>query len=75
MVTLDIRLSATESIRSFVNLTNKYPFHISLSQGRSRVDAKSILGIYRLDLTRPVCVEIYDDHAHELISDLDGFIA
>ena len=75
MVTLNIRLSATESIRSFVNLANNYPFHISLTQDRARVDAKSILGIYSLDLTRPICVEIYNDHAHQLIEELDRYSA
>ena len=56
MHTVDIFLRNTAQIQSFANLVNSYPFTIALRQGRAVTDAKSILGIYSLDLTKPVTV-------------------
>ncbi len=70
MVTLDIRLGTAEDIRSFVNLANDYPFTILLRQDRYAVDAKSLLGIYSLDLRTSITVEAYTSQAGNLIDTL-----
>ena len=70
MVTLNIRLGAAEEIRSFVNLTNHYPFTIILRQDRYAVDAKSLLGVCSLDLRAPIIVEAYTSQAGNLIDTL-----
>ena len=75
MHTLDILLRDTAEIQSFANLVNDYPFTISLRQGRAVTDAKSILGIYSLDLTRPVTVEIYSNQAGDLLDQLEKYSA
>ena len=75
MHTLDILFRDTAEIQSFANLVNDYPFTISLRQGRAVTDAKSILGIYSLDLTRPVTVEIYSNQAGELLDQLEKYSA
>ena len=73
MHTLDIYLRDTAQIQSFANLVNSYPFTISLRQGRAVTDAKSILGIYSLDLTKPVTVEIYSNQAGDLLEKLEAY--
>jgi phosphotransferase system HPr-like phosphotransfer protein len=73
--TLDILLKNTAEIQSFANLVNSYPFTIALRQGRAVTDAKSILGIYSLDLNKPVTVEIYSNQAGELIDALEKYSA
>ena len=75
MHTLDIILRETTDIQSFANLVNEYPFTISLRQGRAVIDAKSILGIYSLDLTKPVIVEVYSNQAGELLDALQKYAA
>ena len=75
MHTLDIKLTSPSAIQSFANLVNRYPFTISLRQGRAVTDAKSILGIYSLDLVKPVTVEIYSTQAGELLNQLEQFSA
>ena len=75
MHTLDILLRNTAEIQSFANLVNDYPFTISLRQGRAVTDAKSILGIYSLDLTRPVTVEIFSNQAGDLLDQLEKYSA
>ena len=75
MHTLDILLKNTAEIQSFANLVNSYPFTISLRQGRAVTDAKSILGIYSLDLTKPVTIEVYSNQAGELLEKLEKYSA
>ena len=45
-----------------------------LVSGRYVIDAKSIMGIFSLDLTQPVDMLIHSDNADELIKDIDAFI-
>ena len=73
MHTVDILLQDTAQIQSFANLVNSYPFTIVLRQGRAVTDAKSILGIYSLDLTKPVTVEVYSTQAGDLLEKLEAY--
>lgn len=75
MHAFEIILRDTADIQSFANLVNDYPFTISLRQGRAVTDAKSILGIYSLDLTKPVTVEVYSNMAGELLEALQKYSA
>ena len=52
MQKVDIRLTLAENVKRFVNIVNKYNFGMDLRSGRHVVDAKSILGIFSLDLSR-----------------------
>ena len=75
MHTLDILLRNSTEVQSFANLVNRFPFTISLRQGRAVTDAKSILGIYSLDLTKPVTVEVFSNQAGELLEALEKYSA
>ncbi len=73
MKTINIKLSLTEDIKDFVRITSKYPFDIDLKSGRYTIDAKSILGIFSLDLKQPVTVEIYSEDCDELLAELETY--
>ncbi|MBQ9307921.1 MAG: HPr family phosphocarrier protein [Clostridia bacterium] len=57
---VEIKLSLAENVKTFVNTVNKYDFDMDLRAGRHVVDAKSILGIFSLDLSRPITLEVTD---------------
>ncbi len=59
MQKFDIRLTEMEHVKRFVNILNKYDFDMDLRSGRHVVDAKSILGIFSLDLSRVISLEVY----------------
>ena len=61
MITFDISLKSTEDVKNFVNLMCKYDFDIDLTSGRYVVDAKSIMGIFSLDLSKTVRLEAHTD--------------
>ncbi len=74
MKTVNIKLSLAENVKNFVNIVSKYPYEIDLRSGRHVVDAKSILGIFSLDLGKPITVEIYSDDCDDLLEEIKPFI-
>ena len=75
MKTLNISLNSIEDVKSFVNIVSKYNYDIDLTSGRYVVDAKSIMGIFSLDLSNPIKVEIFSDECDELLKELEAFKA
>lgn len=67
-------LSSINDVKNFVNIVTKYDYEIDLTSGRYVVDAKSIMGIFSLDLTKPIKVEVHSDDCQTLLAELDGFI-
>ena len=53
---------------------SKYDYEIDLTSGRYVVDAKSIMGIFSLDLSKPIKVEIHNDNSDDLVSELKPYI-
>ena len=74
MKAVNIKLSLAENVKSFVNIANRYPYDIDLRVGRHVVDGKSILGIFSLDLSKPITLEVYSDHCEDLMEELKPFI-
>ena len=69
--TIDIAIRDLGHISTLVNITNRYPFVIQLRQGRHVVDGKSVLGVYSLEHTKPITVEMYSDHCDQLMEELN----
>ncbi len=74
MKSVQIRLSLVENVNKFVNVVSRYPFEMDLRAGRHVVDAKSILGIFSLDLSRPITLDIYSDDCEKLLEEIKPFI-
>ena len=74
MKTVMIRLSLVENVNKFVNIVGRYPFDMDLRAGRHVVDAKSILGIFSLDLSRSIALEIYSNDCDELLKEIQPFV-
>ena len=74
MKSVKILLSMAESVKKFVGIVSKYPYDIDLRSGRFVIDAKSLLGIFSLDLSKPIVLEIYSDNCDDLLAELKEFI-
>lgn len=59
MTTFNISLNSINSVKNFVNAVNRYDFDVDLTSGRYVVDAKSIMGIFSLDLSKPIVLEAH----------------
>ena len=62
-------------VKAFVSIVQKYSYEIDLRSDRYVVDAKSILGIFSLDLSKPIVVEIHSDNCGDLLNELKQFAA
>ena len=74
MKSVNIKLSLAENVKSFVNIVNRYPYDVDLRAGRHVVDAKSILGIFSIDLSKPILMSIYSDDCDDLLKALEPYI-
>lgn len=74
MKSVKIKLDTAEAVKKFVNITARYDFDLTLKSGKYVVDAKSILGIFSLDLDEPIVLEIASDDCDDLLAVLSPFM-
>ncbi|MCQ2537644.1 MAG: HPr family phosphocarrier protein [Lachnospiraceae bacterium] len=60
MATVKISLNTIDKVKSFVNEISKFDTDFDLVSGRYVIDAKSIMGIFSLDLSKPIDLSIHD---------------
>ena len=73
MKELDIRLSTIEDVRKFVNAATACEFEVDLASGRYVVDAKSIMGIFSLDLLKPIHLTAHSDDCQAFLDAIAPF--
>ena len=74
MKTYTIMIDSIIAAKTFVNIVNTCEFDIDLESGRYLVDAKSIMGIFSLDLSKEIKLVIHSDDAEAFIKEIKPFI-
>lgn len=74
MRTCNIMLNTINDVKVFVNTVSKYDFDVDLISGRYAIDAKSIMGIFSLDLSKPIKMEIHSDDCDAFLKEIQRFI-
>ena len=69
-----IKLNEINDVYTLVNTLVAYDGEVDLESGRYVVDGKSLLGIFSLDLSKPITLEIYSDECEDLLADLKPFL-
>ncbi len=69
-----IMLSNVQDIRDFVKDVIMTDYEVDLVQGRYVIDAKSIMGIFSLDLLSPITLIAHSDFADTLFEKIDKYI-
>lgn len=69
MKTVKISLNSIDKVKAFVNDITKFDIDFDLVSGRYVIDAKSIMGIFSLDLSNPIDLNIHAD------SDIDTILS
>ena len=70
---ITLRLDSIERVKAFVELVSRYPFDTDLVSGRYTVNAKSIMVIFSLDLSKPVTLVIHSEDCAEVFEQLRGY--
>lgn len=74
MKTAKIMLSTIRDVQAFVGIATSFDGDLDLSSGRYVVDAKSIIGIFSLDLLSPITLTVHSGDADKLFAALDAFL-
>jgi len=74
MKAFDIRLSTIEDVRNFVNAVTRCEYDVDLASGRYIVDAKSIMGIFSLDLMNPIRMTVHSDDCDAFLATVEQYI-
>ena len=74
MTNLVITLSTIDDVKDFVKKANTLTCEADLSLGKYTIDAKSIMGIFSLDLSRPLNLSVHSDDCDSFIEDISAFI-
>ncbi len=61
MKTVQISLNSIGKVKSFVNAISQFEYDFDLISGRYVIDAKSIMGIFSLDLSKSINLAIHTD--------------
>ena len=76
MKTVSISLNSIDKVKAFVNDISKYDFDFDLVSGRYVIDAKSIMGIFSLDLSKPINLNVHAEgnNLDEVLNGLAPYI-
>ena len=75
MKTVKISLNSIDKVKSFVNDITKFDYDFDLVSGGYVIDAKSIMGIFSLDLSKPIDLNIHaDDNVEEIMEMLKPYL-
>ena len=69
----NILLSDIETVKKFVAFANQYDFPVVLFSDNYTINGKSIMGIFGLDLSRPLQIEVSEDYPTDFKERLKEF--
>ena len=74
MKTVKISLNSIDKVKAFVNDITRFDSDFDLVSGRYVIDAKSIMGIFSLDLSKPIQLTAHTDDADKFFTEITEFI-
>ena len=75
MKTVKISLNSIDKVKAFVNDITKFDYDFDLVSGRYVIDAKSIMGIFSLDLSKPIDLNIHaEDNADAVMEVIKAYV-
>lgn len=74
MTTAKIRINTIEDVKNFVSIVTGVDFDVDIVSGRYAIDAKSIMGIFSLDLTKELEIRVHSDNCGEFFDDIKDYI-
>lgn len=75
MKTVQISLNSIDKVKAFVNDITRFDNDFDLVSGRYVIDAKSIMGIFSLDLSKPIDLSIHaEENLNEILETLKPYM-
>ena len=74
MVERTVKLEKINDVKEFVETMTKFDYQVDIISGRYVMNAKSILGIFSLDLTQPLTLKIHADECDDLLEAIKPYL-
>ena len=75
MKSVKVNINSIEKVKSLVNIVAQFEYDVDLISGRYIIDAKSIMGVFSLDLSEPIeLISHSDSDCKDILSLLEPFI-
>lgn len=74
MTTAKIAINTINDVKNFVNIVTKYDYDVDIISGRYAIDAKSIMGIFSLDLSKELTLNIHSDNCADFLEEIKSYI-
>ncbi len=74
MTSVKININTINGVKDFVSIVSKCDYDVDIISGRYAIDAKSIMGIFSLDLSKELKLDIHSDDCAELLDELKDYI-
>lgn len=71
---LNVKFDSISEVKDFVDIISSFPFDIDLVSGRYVIDAKSIMGIFSLDLSKEIVLVAYTEDISKLKEAVENFM-
>ncbi len=74
MTTAKININTINDVKDFVSIVSKCDYDVDIISGRYAIDAKSIMGIFSLDLSKELTLNIHSDSCGDFLDEIARFI-
>ncbi len=74
MTSVKININTINGVKDFVSIVSKCDYDVDIVSGRYAIDAKSIMGIFSLDLSKELTLNIHSEDCGELLDELKDYI-
>ncbi len=76
MIEVKVSLNSIDKVKNFVNDISGFPAEFDLVSGRYVIDAKSIMGIFSLDISKPIDLNVHaEGNTDEIMEALKPYLA
>ncbi len=74
MTTAKINISTIDDVKNFVSIVTRCDYDVDIISGRYAIDAKSIMGIFSLDLSKELTLNIHSDDCSDFLDEIDKYV-
>ncbi len=74
MKTVNVNINTINDVKNFVSIVSRCDYDVDIVSGRYAIDAKSIMGIFSLDLSKELTLNIHSDDCADFLDEIKDYI-
>ncbi len=74
MKTVKVSINTINDVKNFVSIVSRCDYDVDIVSGRYAIDAKSIMGIFSLDLSKELTLNIHSDDCADFLDQIKDYI-